>query len=98
MALNIRALFGIGTSATTQAFTVNNSTATTLLNADQNRKAFVIFNASGTLYVKLGTSPSSSSFTYQVSAGNTLEVANYIGIVTAIKASGSTVVHVTSII
>lgn len=98
MALNIRALFGIGTSTTTQVFTVNNSTATTLLNADQNRKAFVIFNESGTLYVKLGTSPSSSSFTYKVSADGTLEVANYIGIVTAIKASGSTIVHVTSII
>lgn len=97
MALNLRALFGVGTSANVVSVSVGNTAAVTLLVADSSRKGFVIFNETGTLYVKLGTNASATDYSYRLTANSPWEVVNYTGIVTARKASGITDVLVTSI-
>lgn len=98
MALNIRALFGVGTSATTTTVSVNPSSATLLLASDINRKGFIVYNETGTLYVKFGLLASSSNYSRRLLANEFLEISNYTGTVTAIKASGTTNVQVTSIV
>lgn len=98
MALNLRALFGAGATASTVSVNVSNSAASVLLVANLNRKGFIIVNTSGTLYVRLDGLATSTLFSKQMGAGETWEVANYTGSVTARKASGTTAVLVTEII
>lgn len=98
MALNLRALFGVGTSANVTSVSVSNAAATELLSASSSRKGFVIHNESGSIYVKLGTDASATDYTRRLTSSEFWEVANYTGIVTARKtASGTTNVLVTSI-
>ena len=96
-ALNLRALFGIGTTASTTLVVVSPTVASVLLNSNSSRKGFVIFNTTGVLFVKLGLNASSTDYTQRLTANTSWEVANYTGEVSAIKGSGTTNVLVTSI-
>ena len=96
-ALNLRALFGIGTTATVTTVTVGPTVAEVLLNSNSLRKGFVVYNITGQLYIKLGSNASSLAYTQRLTANTSWEVANYTGEVSAIKATGTTNVLVTSI-
>lgn len=89
------------TSVTAATATVNSVSvgvsATTLLVANVARKGAVVFNESGTLYVKFGSAASSTSYTYRLTANTVLELDVYTGIITAIKASGTSNVLVTEL-
>lgn len=75
------------------------TSATTLAAADSTRQRLIVFNESGTLYVKLGSGASSADYTYKLSANTTLEIPfAQTAVVTAIKASGTTNVQVTSLV
>jgi hypothetical protein len=95
-ALNLRALFGVGTIATVTNFNVG-TTSTILLANNPNRKGFIIYNTTGTLFIKLDSTTTNSEYTQKLSANTSWEVSNYIGTVSAIKATGTTPVLVTSI-
>ena len=96
-ALNLRALFDIGTTATVTTFIVGPVVSEIVLNTNSSRKGFVIYNITGQLYIKLGINASSSNYTQRLTANTSWEVANYTGEVSAIKATGTTNVLVTSI-
>lgn len=89
----------IGAAASTATVT-NNAVGTSVVTISASNAAktkVVIFNETGTLYVKLGTAAAANSYSYRLSAGTSLEFTGYTGIVTAIKASGTTPVLVTEI-
>jgi hypothetical protein len=73
------------------------TTVATLSASNVSKKKVVVFNEAGTLYVKLGSAATSSSYSYRLTANSTLEIEDYAGIVTAIKASGSTNALVTEV-
>lgn len=98
MALNLRALFGSGATASTNSISVSNAASSVLLVSNVNRKGFIIVNTAGTLYIRLDGIATSTLFSKQLGAGEAWEVANYTGSVTARKASGTTAVLVTEII
>lgn len=99
MTLNFRGLFGKFSSdtATTQNITVGNITPITLFVSNPNRLKAVIYNETGTLYIKLGIGASSTSYNYRLTANTFQEITEYTGIITAIKQSGSTSVLTASI-
>ncbi len=100
MPLNLRGLFGRYTSdtASVSSISVGPSTPVTLLTSNPNRIGAVIYNETGTLYVKLGTNCSANNYSHRLTANSFLssELDNYTGIVTALKVSGTTTVQVTS--
>ena len=66
------------------------NTSTTLLPPNNNRKGFIIFNNSNAiLYVKLGATASTTSFTYRLTSYGTVNETNfrYTGIIDGIWAS-----------
>lgn len=68
------------------------TSSTTLISSNADRRAFVIYNdSSAILYVKFGSTASSTSFTYYLAPGATLESqpACYTGIITGIWASAT---------
>jgi hypothetical protein len=67
----------------------------TLLATNPARILAVIWNETGTLYVKAGTGASSSSYTWRLTANTELDVENYTGAITATKASGTSTCLVT---
>ena len=77
----------------------------TLLAANPNRRAVVIFNdAAQNLFVKYGVTASSTSFTYRVSANGTLELPTitadgkpWVGQIDAILASGTGNARITEV-
>lgn len=71
--------------------------AVTLSNSNAARVKLIAFNETGTLYVKLGSSASNSSYSYKITGGATLEITQYSGIVTAIKQTGTSAVLVTEL-
>lgn len=85
------------TLATVTSVAVTNAAAATLSASNAAKKRVVVFNEAGTLYVKLGTAASDTSYTYRLTANTSLEIEEYAGIVTARKASGTTNVLVTEI-
>lgn len=82
-------------SAQTQCHTVNDLSPTLFALADYGRNACIIHNESGVLFVGLGTSVSSSSYTYKLVGNTTLEIPNFIGSLCGIRATGQGQVHVT---
>jgi hypothetical protein len=75
------------------------TSVTTLLAANSSRQRAIIHNESGTLFVKLGTGASSSDYTYRIVAQTTLEIPfAQSAAITAIKASGTSNVQVTSLV
>ncbi len=85
----------IGTSTVTLV-SVSPSGATLAAN-NSTRIKLIVFNETGTLYLKLGTGSSSSSYTYRMTANETREITGYSGPVSASKASGTTNVLVTEL-
>jgi hypothetical protein len=84
-------------SATVTSNNVGSASAVTLLASRAARSKFVIFNEAGTLFVKLGSAATSSDYTVRLTVNTDYEFSGYSGIVTAIKASGTTNVQVTDI-
>lgn len=70
----------------------------TLLAANSARQRAIVFNESGTLFVKLGTGASSTDYTYRLVSNTLLEI-NFAqtAAITAIKQTGTTNVQVTSL-
>lgn len=89
------------TSVTAATATVNSVSASTsvvtLLVSNAARKGAIISNEAGILYVKFGSAASSTSYTYRLTANTTLELDVYTGLITAIKASGTSNVLVTEL-
>lgn len=73
------------------------TTVTTLRAANANRIKLIVVNESGTLYVKLGSDATSTDYSYVMTAGSTLEISVYTGIVTGVKSNGSTNAQVTEL-
>jgi hypothetical protein len=57
----------------------------------------IIYNETGTLFVKLGTGASASSYSYRLTANSLTEIDTYTGAISAVKASGTTNVLVTEV-
>lgn len=75
------------------------TTVATLAAANSARKRLIVFNETGTLYVKLGTGATDTDYTYKLTGGTLLEI-NFSqdAVVTAIKGTGSSFAQVTSIV
>ena len=84
------------TAATVTSVSVGTS-VTTLSASNVNKTRVIVYNETGTLYVKLGTGASASSYSTRLTANTVFEIVGYAGVVTAIKASGTTPVLVTEI-
>lgn len=88
-------------AATTTLATVTSvsvsTTVATLSASNAAKTKVVVFNEGGTLYVKLGSGATSSSYSYRLTANTTLEIEGYAGIVTAIKQTGTTNALVTEV-
>lgn len=84
-------------TATVAAVSVTPSAAATLASSNVNRVKLIVFNETGTLFVKLGTAASLSLYSYKLTAGATLEIEQYSGAVTAIKQSGTSNALVTEL-
>jgi hypothetical protein len=61
------------------------------------RTKFVVYNETGTLFVKLGSGASSTDYSMRLTANTSWEFSGYSGIVSAIKQSGTTNVQVSDI-
>lgn len=72
-------------------------TVATLSTSNSAKTKVIIHNEGGTLFVKLGSSASSSSYSYRLVANTTLEVTGYTGIITATKATGTSSALVTEV-
>lgn len=87
-----------GSSATASVANVSvGVSSTTLAASNASRKLLIIYNETGTLFVKYGTAASASSYTLRLTANTQATVSQYTGDVTAIKLSGTTPVLVTEV-
>jgi hypothetical protein len=89
-----------GASSTTLATVTSYSVGTSVLTISASNAAktkLVIYNETGTLFVKLGSAASASSYSMRLTANTVWELSGYAGVVTAIKLSGTTPVLVTEI-
>lgn len=88
-------------TSTTGGITSYSVTATVAINhpANSNRISIDIWNETGTLYVALGTAASDTNYSYRLTANTSLPnpIVGYTGIVSFIKASGTTAVRVSEI-
>jgi hypothetical protein len=88
-------------TASSASATVTNTsvgpTVVTLLAANASRIKAIIHNESGTLYVKFGSGATFASYTYRLVANTVLEISQYTGSITAIKASGTSAVLTTEL-
>jgi hypothetical protein len=91
----------VSVGAAASVATVSNvsvgTSAVTLSASNAAKTKLVVYNETGTLYVKLGTAASASSYSYKLTANSVLEFTGYTGVVTGIKASGTTSVLVTEV-
>ena len=87
---------GASTLATVTNISVGTSVVT-ISASNASKSKIVIYNETGTLYVKFGSGASASSYSIRLTANSSFEFSGYAGIVTAIKASGTTPVLVTEI-
>ncbi len=76
--------------------TVTNVTTTganlTLLAANANRKKAIFHCEASTQYIKLGTTASSTSYTYKVATNNTtIEIAGYTGQIDSLGTAGKAI-------
>ncbi len=76
------------------------ASAVTLVAANAVRRRAIIFNESGTLYVKFGPNASATDYTCAITGAvgnNMYTVENYSGIITGIKLSGASFAQVTEL-
>lgn len=89
------------TASTTTLATVTSvsvsTTVATLSASNAAKTSVIVFNETGTLFVKLGSGATSASYTYRLTANTTLEITGYAGIVTGIKQSGTSNALVTEV-
>lgn len=102
VALNELLEGGSGLSTATITSVADSDSAQTLLAANVDRKACVIFNDSAEiLYVALGATATTSAFTYRVTPNATLELygeKNFTGIISGIwAANGSGSARITEL-
>lgn len=88
--------FGGSPLATVTNVSVGTS-STTLSASNSGKVRVIIYNETGTLFIKLGTTASSSSYSYKVGASTVTEIVGYTGLISGIKGSGTTAVLVTEI-
>jgi hypothetical protein len=87
--------FGIDASRT--VVTVGTSTLV-LLAANPNRKAYMIYNATGVLYIALGAVAGSiTDFSIKICAGGFFAGDAYTGVITGVRATGSSDVNLTEL-
>lgn len=86
-----------GQSTTIATVSVGATTPVTVLAAKVNRAAAVIFNVTGTLYLKYGQEPGIPPWTHRLVANDSIVIDNFTGAVSAVKASGTSDVYVTDI-
>ena len=84
-------------TATVTSVSVGAGAAVSLSASNAAKTKVVLYNETGTLFVKLGATASSTSYTYRLTANTTAEINGYYGLITAIKASGTTPVLVTEL-
>lgn len=89
----------IGAASSTATVTnVSVSTTVATLSASNAAKTKVIIhNENGTLFVKLGSGATAASYTYRLVANTVVEISGYTGIITAIKATGTSAALVTEV-
>ena len=90
-------------SSATLANVASSATTVTVLAANAKRKSVIIMNDSTQiLYLKFGATASTSSFTYKLAGGETLEIPGagviYTGIIDGIWASANGNARVTELI
>ena len=85
--------------ASTGTATVTNvsvsTTVATLSASNAAKTKVVVYNETGTLFVKLGTGATAASYSYRLTANTVLEVTGYHGVITGIKLSGTSAALVT---
>lgn len=89
-----------GTPTASSSVVSVSTSVVTLLSSNSARRGFTIYNISfNTLYVKLGSSASTSDFSFIVPANSGIEFdfPCYTGIITAIRSSGTDNVYISSI-
>lgn len=100
MTVNLRGLFGkFSTDASTVlTLSVGPGSPTLVAASNPNRLAVVIYNTTGTLYVKRGLLASTTNYSHRLTANTELTIGSeYTGPVTVIKQTGTTDVNVTII-
>lgn len=84
------------TTATVSSVAVS-TTVATLSASNAAKTKVIVFNESGTLYVKYGSGATSADYTYRLTANTALEIEGYAGLVTAIKQTGTSNAQVTEV-
>lgn len=87
---------GGNASAAVSRVTVS-TTVATLKTSNSARIRLIIYNETGTLFVKYGSAATDTDYTTRLTANTVLEIVGYTGIVTGIKLSGSSFAQVTEI-
>lgn len=80
-----------------QGILVGTTSAEILANPRSGREKTIIHNAANILYVRCGDNASDLNFTYRLTRNTTLEIDNYIGLITGIASGGTTYVSVTEL-
>lgn len=88
---------GASTATATVTSVSVTTSSTTLSASNASKTGVIVHNESGTMFVKLGTTASSTSYSYRLTANSTVEISGYHGIITAAKASGTTNALVTEL-
>jgi hypothetical protein len=87
-----------GTDASRTRVTVGTS-AQVLLAANSNRKAYMIYNPTGTLYIAFGSMNGSiTDFSIKICAGGFFAGDAYTGVITGVRDVGSSDVNLTELI
>lgn len=86
-----------GTALATVTLVSVSPTVATLSASNSAKTRVIVHNEGGTLFVKLGTGASATSYSYRLVANTTLEVTGYTGIVTATKQTGTSSALVTEV-
>lgn len=73
------------------------TTVATLKVANAARLQLIVHNEAGTLFVKLGAAATSTDYSFRLTANTLLTIEEYTGIVTAIKAAGTSDAQVTEL-
>lgn len=88
--------FGGSALATVSSVAVS-TTVATLSASNAAKTKVIVFNETGTLFVKLGSGATSAGYSYRLTGNTALEIDGYTGIVTGIKATGTTNAQVTEV-
>lgn len=86
-----------GTALATVTLVSVSPTVATLSVSNAAKTQVIVYNETGTLFVKLGTGASTTSYSYRLTANTVVEIDGYTGEITAIKASGTTNALVTEV-